>query len=51
MRGVITEKEVISNLGLIVSEFGIGTLLRCLVAVVKRERTTFLDIACKGVPH
>ncbi len=49
MRGVITDREVIANLGIIVSEFGIGTLLRCLLAVVKRERTTFLDIACRPV--
>jgi hypothetical protein len=45
MRGVITTKDVVVNLGLIWREFGITCVFRCLYAVVKRQETTFLDVA------
>jgi len=44
--GVITTRDVLKNLPLIWREFGTVCALRCLRAVVKRERTTFLDVAC-----
>jgi hypothetical protein len=47
MRGVITSRDVLANARLIQSEFGLMCLLRCLVAVVRGERTTFLDTAMK----
>lgn len=46
MRGVITSRDVLANLGLIWREFGAGCVLRCFVACVTRRRTTFLDVAC-----
>jgi hypothetical protein len=47
MRGVITGRDVLTHARLIQSEFGLVCLLRCLVAVVRGERTTFLDTAVK----
>jgi hypothetical protein len=44
--GVITSRDVIKNLPLIWREFGTLCALKCLKAVVYRERTTFLDVAC-----
>jgi hypothetical protein len=44
--GVITSRDVIKNLPLIWREFGTICALKCLKAVVRRERTTFLDVAC-----
>jgi hypothetical protein len=44
--GVITTRDVLKNLPLIWREFGTVCALRCIRAVVKRERTTFLDVAC-----
>jgi hypothetical protein len=44
--GVITTRDVLKNLPLIWREFGTVCALKCLKAVVKRERTTFLDVAC-----
>jgi len=46
MEGVITSRDVIKNLPLIWREFGTLCALKCIRAVVKRERTTFLDVAC-----
>ncbi len=46
MDGVITTRDVIKNLPLIWREFGTVCALKCIKAVVKRERTTFLDVAC-----
>ena len=44
--GVITSRDVIKNLPLIWREFGTLCALKCIRAVVRRERTTFLDVAC-----
>ena len=44
--GIIKSRDVIWNLPLIWKEFGTGCALRALRAVVTRQRTTFLDVAC-----
>jgi hypothetical protein len=44
MRGVITNKDVVRNLGLIFREFGAGCFLRCLWVVATRRSTTFLEV-------
>ena len=41
--GVITTKEVLLNGGTIVREFGARVYLRCCVAILFRQRTTFLN--------
>ena len=50
MRGVITGREVVTNLGLIYREFGPGCVFRCLWAIargaVSGKSTTFLEVAC-----
>lgn len=46
MRGVITSRDVLANLGLIWREFGAACVMRCMVACVTGRRTTFLDVAC-----
>lgn len=51
MRGVITGRDVVSNLGLIWREFGTGCVFRCLVAFVTRRETTFLDVALRRAPN
>lgn len=45
MRGVITGRDVVANLGLIWREFGTACVMRCLLAFVTRRRTTFLNVA------
>ncbi len=45
MRGVITGREVLGNLGVIYREFGVSCLLRCLWAIVSGKHTTFLNEA------
>jgi hypothetical protein len=45
MRGVITGREIRSNLGIIWREFGAGCLARCLFALLLGRDTTFLHIA------
>lgn len=47
MRGVITARDVVKNLALIWREFGANCALRCLSAVIRRESTTFLDVALR----
>jgi hypothetical protein len=46
MLGVITGREVLSNVGLICREFGVGCLARCLWALATGKRCTFLQLAC-----
>lgn len=46
MRGVITGREVLENLGLIYREFGAACVLRCLWALLRGRSTTFLEVAC-----
>jgi len=45
MRGVITKRDVIENLGLIWREFGPRCLIRCLGAVLTGRSTTFLELS------
>ena len=49
MDGVITGRDVVSNLRVIYREFGLRTLYRCVRACVWGRRTTFLDIVWE--PH
>lgn len=51
MRGVITGREVVANLGLIYREFGASCLVRCLWALVSNKSTTFLEVACQCERH
>ena len=47
MHGVITLREVLGNAGLVVREFGPWCLARCLWSALGRQRTTFLEVACR----
>ncbi len=47
MRGVITLRDVLANLGLVTREFGARCVVRCLLASLRRQQTTFLDIALR----
>ncbi|WP_216609500.1 hypothetical protein, partial [Myxococcus xanthus] len=49
MRGIITGREVVANLGLIYREFGTGCVLRCLWVMLSGKTTTFLEVACPPV--
>jgi hypothetical protein len=51
MRGLITHREVLANFGLIWREFGLRCVARCLMAIVTRRRTTFLDVAVVARPN
>ena len=54
MRGVITGRDVVANLGVVWREFGPRCVLRCLVACVLGRRETFLSLALgeqKCPPH
>jgi hypothetical protein len=44
MRGIITGRDVVRNVGIIYREFGARCLARCLWALAIRKRTTFLDV-------
>jgi hypothetical protein len=45
MRGVIGNRQVATHLGLIWREFGLRCALRCVGAILRGRRTTFLDVA------
>jgi hypothetical protein len=47
MHGLVTSKDVLLNLRLVWTEFGPAVTLRCLRAMLRREATTFLDVALK----
>ena len=47
MSGVITGREVVSNLGVIYQEFGPTCVLRCLWVLARGRPTTFLEVACR----
>jgi hypothetical protein len=51
MNGVITTRDVVSNLGLIWREFGTLCVLRCLRAVIRGKPTTFLNVALIRPPR
>lgn len=48
MRGMITLRDVLANLGLVRREFGAMCVVRCLFASVSRSQTTFLEIALRS---
>ena len=50
MRGVITGREVLENLGLIYREFGAACVMRCLWVLARGRNTTFLEVACPCQP-
>ena len=45
MVGVIADRQVLSHLGLIWSEFGPRCVARCIGAVLRGTPTTFLNVA------
>jgi hypothetical protein len=45
MLGVIGNRQAASHLGLIWREFGPRCALRCIGAMLRGQRTTFLDVA------
>ena len=47
MRGVITNRDVMANLGVVWREFGSLCVLRCLFVALSGRRTTFLEIALR----
>jgi hypothetical protein len=47
MRGVITLRDVVANVGLVRREFGSWCVVRCLLAALSRRRTTFLEVALR----
>jgi hypothetical protein len=47
MRGVITLRDVVGNLHIVLREFGAVCVLRCLLASLRRRQTTFLEIALR----
>ncbi len=47
MRGVITLRDVLANLGVVLREFGPLCVVRCLLASLRRQPTTFLEIALR----
>jgi len=44
IQGLITNKEVLGNAGIIVRSYGLLSYLRCIQAVLSRRRTTFLEL-------
>ena len=44
MRGVITGRDVMQNVGIIYREFGVRCLARCLWVLALGKRTTFLEV-------
>lgn len=46
MHGTITGRHLVLNAGTIIRGFGLGCWLRCLVALLAPEPTTFLAVAC-----
>lgn len=47
MRGVITLRDVVANLDVVLREFGALCVVRCVLASLRRQRTTFLEIAVR----
>ncbi len=51
MRGVITGRDVLSNLGLIWREFGLRCAIKCVWVCLHRRDTTFLSVAFEKTEH
>ncbi|HEY3449701.1 MAG TPA: hypothetical protein VGK67_25325 [Myxococcales bacterium] len=47
MDGLITSRDVLLNFRTIWREFGAVVALSCIAALIRRKRTTFLDVACR----
>ncbi len=47
MTGMIAGKQVVGHPVLIVRGWGLGALLRCLLAIARRRRCTFLELAVR----
>ena len=47
MRGVITGRDVMQNVGIIYREFGARCLARCLWVLALGKRTTFLEVVAE----
>jgi hypothetical protein len=47
MRGVITLRDVLGNLGVVLREFGPLCVVRCLICAARGQKTTFLEIALR----
>ena len=47
IQGLITTTDVLRHTAQIVSSFGLAAWLRCCKAILFRERTTFLECACR----
>lgn len=45
MRGLITGRHILTHGPTIVRHFGPRCYLRCMVALLLRQRTTFLEVA------
>ena len=44
MRGIITGRDVMQNVGIIYQEFGARCLVRCLFVLAIGKQTTFLEV-------
>jgi hypothetical protein len=44
INGLITTKDVLKHSATIVREFGATTYLRCCLAILSGQRTTFLNV-------
>jgi hypothetical protein len=49
--GVISSREILHQPALIARLFGMRVLARCLLAIVRREQTTFLALLCRPHEH
>jgi hypothetical protein len=47
MRGVITSRDVLKNVGIIYREFGPRCLARLLWVLLVGKQTTFLEVVCQ----
>ena len=50
MKGVITGRDVLSNLWVVWREFGVTCVCKCLIACVSGTPSTFLEVAVKPEP-
>jgi hypothetical protein len=44
IQGVVTTSDVLLHASLIVRSFGVHAFMQCVWAVVRRRRTTFLEL-------